>query len=63
MTGAAYLVSPDFEDIDDELEELFAGDDDSDSADSDDFPMSRANVSNLLMSLNTQVRAWDQVVD
>ena len=48
-------MSPDFDDVDDELEELFACDDDSDSADSDDFPMSRANVSNLLLSLGTQV--------
>ncbi|XP_063674769.1 uncharacterized protein LOC134811671 isoform X2 [Bolinopsis microptera] len=54
-SGAAYLVSPDFDDVDDELEELFACDDDSDSADSDDFPVSRENVSNLLLSLGNQI--------
>jgi len=56
-SGAAYLVSPDFDDVDDELEELFACDDDSDSADSDDFPVhvSRANVSNFLLSFGNQI--------
>jgi len=33
---------------------LFSVDDDSDSADSDDFPVSRVNVSRLLMSLTQQ---------
>ena len=61
ISGAAYLVSPVFDDVDDELEELFACDDDSDSADSDDFPVSRENVSNLLLSLSNQVHACKRV--